>query len=735
MKINLLPKKKTIWRAANKGLHIFATIALIFNMSLLGVFINPQVADALTLQYKIEGQRKDASFTTGNICSGGGDCYTEGENVPFKLTINGLVSGDPYTVIVQHDYLDSTGLVGYDNFNTPGTWNGTASSVTLTNATTSAGLPNDITYDLNFTADATDVELQWYGLLGQDASDWNGAQLHVRLVEGVEQESIGNKEVPIQVIKILKLPSLTIEKEVISGDATADQFSFNVSPAINGQSIFNIASGDSSVFIDNISPDGNYTVTENGPANYQFVSGSGTNCTFVSDTATATVAAGKPATDATCTFSNDLTEGTLTVNKVLIPSNDPGLFNLKIDGVTAGTGANVGNGGTTGAQTVSTGSHTVAETAGNNTSLSNYTSVISGECDSQGNVTVGAGDNKVCTITNTRNTGDIKVNKKVDADGNGSFEGSNTEANNLGFVWGLDAEIPGRVMGSSETVVTGTYDVTENDGSVPNYHFVGWYTNGSNFSCEKPEFTSLPANISVSKDTTTEITLCNARDTGDLKIIKQDENQQRQPGVEFDIDGTTYFTDGSGEIFVQNVLTGDHTATETEPASYSFTSVTGLNCTNSNPSTATVVKDTTTTCTFTNTRNTAKVYFDKVVVGGGPGVDGDWEFKINNRGSFYDGDYVVLPTNSGPYDVTENSQYDSLYTLTDARGICSLVRGQIVMNVGATDGRCIVENTRNTAKVYFDKVVVGGGPGVDGDWEFKINNSGTSDDADYVVLP
>lgn len=39
---------------------------------------------------------------------------------------------------------------------------------------------------------------------------------------------------------------------------------------------------------------------------------------------------------------------TLTINKVVVPSDDSGKFNLQIDGSTAGTGANVGNGGTTG---------------------------------------------------------------------------------------------------------------------------------------------------------------------------------------------------------------------------------------------------------------------------------------------------------------------------------------------------------------------------------------------------
>ena len=95
--------------------------------------------------------------------------------------------------------------------------------------------------------------------------------------------------------------------------------------------------------------------------------------------------------------------GRLTVIKILSPSTDPGKFNLLIDGTTAGTGANVGNGGTTGAIVKPVGTHSVSETAATGTNLSNYTAVISGTgCASSGAVNLAAGDNITCTITNTR---------------------------------------------------------------------------------------------------------------------------------------------------------------------------------------------------------------------------------------------------------------------------------------------------------------------------------------------
>jgi len=53
----------------------------------------------------------------------------------------------------------------------------------------------------------------------------------------------------------------------------------------------------------------------------------------------------------------------LTVNKVVVPGTDPGKFNLTIDSLTLGAGADVGDGGTTGPVAVSAGNHTVGETA------------------------------------------------------------------------------------------------------------------------------------------------------------------------------------------------------------------------------------------------------------------------------------------------------------------------------------------------------------------------------------
>src|SRR5438093_12092124 len=96
-----------------------------------------------------------------------------------------------------------------------------------------------------------------------------------------------------------------------------------------------------------------------------------------------------PGDSKTCTITNTVRPSHLTVIKQLLPANDGGTFDLKIDGVTKA--AAVGNDGTTGSVEVSRGQHTVSEAGANGTTLDNYTAVVSGDCASDGTVTLNPG--------------------------------------------------------------------------------------------------------------------------------------------------------------------------------------------------------------------------------------------------------------------------------------------------------------------------------------------------------
>ena len=106
----------------------------------------------------------------------------------------------------------------------------------------------------------------------------------------------------------------------------------------------------------------------------------------------------------------------ITITKLLNPSDDPGLFNLEIDGESVRAEGPAGDGDTTGPIAATAGPHTVGESgAGTDLSLYDIQIVcrtgagaggVVAESDSASvQVTVSRGEALVCTITNTRKPG------------------------------------------------------------------------------------------------------------------------------------------------------------------------------------------------------------------------------------------------------------------------------------------------------------------------------------------
>lgn len=174
---------------------------------------------------------------------------------------------------------------------------------------------------------------------------------------------------------------------------------------------------------------------------------------------------------------------TITVNKACSPTNDPGLFNLRIDGVTYG--ANKPCGGTTGAITVGVGIHTVSETAGTGTILTNYFPTFSGACNVAGQVIISnPSDAVTCTITNTNIAplGTLVVIKNVVNDNGGTLTASNfivhvkTQGPPPTDIVGSPAAgvaspgrtysnlLPGQYIVSEDTLDTGFYALTSMSG-------------------------------------------------------------------------------------------------------------------------------------------------------------------------------------------------------------------------------------------------------------------------------
>ena len=514
--------------------------------------------------------------------------------------------------------------------------------------------------------------LYFCGRLGLDASEYPGASLSI----GVSPPSGGVENTAIATNQVLALPSITLTKEVVGGDASADEWSFNVSPSINGQSNFPTTAIDAdtaSVTIENVSPDGAFTITESGPTGYPFTAGSGSNCVFTGSTATANVTAGDPATNATCVFTNTFedtppppTTGTLTVYKN-VTNDDGGTLgsaNFSIN-VTDGdaydnsfAGVSTQAGGTI--LTLEAGSYTVSETA-----VSGYAGDFAA-CGSEGVISVTAGQNVDCTITNNDIAPTLTVNKIV--------SGGNKDASEFTLL--VDQTTV--TNGVATPFDAGTYTVSEvNDPA---------YTAVISGDCVEG---SVTLNLGDTKTCTiTNTIIVPPEETGTITVVKNMNNDAGGTAVFSDFPlfiGATSVT--SGEI--KTLPVGNYTISETnEQANYvaSFS--------NSCPQgSVNLDANETVVCTITNTYvppapTTGTLKVIKTVVGS---EDAPSTFTLNVSGS--NASPSSFPGSNAGTDVTIdiNSEYsvseDAVenYTVTYSE-FCS---GKMTAN-GAT---CTVTNT------------------------------------------
>jgi hypothetical protein len=262
--------------------------------------------------------------------------------------------------------------------------------------------------------------------------------------------------------------------------------------------------------------------------------------------------------------------GSITLIKELDPTSDPGKFDLQIDGSTEKDEASHSD--STVAVEVSIGTHTVGETADDETSLDDYSTTISCQ-DDQGAVTatpensatwsvkVGADQDIICTITNTRR-GKIVIEKVTDP---------RPDPTNTSFAFaaggGLSPTTFSLKDDESQTfdnLLPGSgYSVTE---TVPS----GWDLTSATCSDDSPV-----DNINVSPGETVICTFTNKATAPTLTVIKEVIND----------DGGT-LTAGDFDLFVNGdpVTSGvantlqagvEYTVSETEVAGYELAEISG----------------------------------------------------------------------------------------------------------------------------------------------------------------
>ena len=288
-----------------------------------------------------------------------------------------------------------------------------------------------------------------------------------------------------------------------------------------------------------------------------------------------------------------------------------------------------------------------------------------------------------------RCTGSVKVNKQVDLKGNGQYTGDNDDANKIGFRWGLDSQAPMRLMGSTAPEVkTGSHKITEKQ--IDGYAFTGWFANTaeSQHSCKNPQSTEWPT-ISVLKEKTTEITLCNQALKGQITIIKdakpnstKDFHFKFTPEAAIDVPDNFILDDdqgvpggndlhGKSKTF-SNLVTGKYEITEAATDNWNLKSIDCSDDSAANVSTNVTVEGRTVTinlepgqhvtCTFTNQKEhevegTVTVHKQTV-----PAHDEE-KFKITASGTgeidgnvtrtISDGQSQTYSVSKGTYNVSE----------------------------------------------------------------------------------
>ncbi|OGZ64607.1 MAG: hypothetical protein A2730_02850, partial [Candidatus Staskawiczbacteria bacterium RIFCSPHIGHO2_01_FULL_39_25] len=273
-----------------------------------------------------------------------------------------------------------------------------------------------------------------------------------------------------------------------------------------------------------VEPDENYTIIESIPNGWKFVSAECGGKPFVQGTVNETSATistrviGDEKT--TCTFINEKTtyETSLTINKVCVPEDDHGNFDLKLDGEDAPNGSHVPCGESAGPFPLDPGDYTVSEAAGPGTDLADYNTTYSTDCR-DGNVVLAQGEQKVCTITNTNKNyvppkkGKIKIEKEANG-GNGetfeySIEGPTSTT--------LLVPITGNSGTEDVEVDPGTYSIAE-------LHQDGWKFDSA--SCEGNAFDPEDDGVSSVIVTADQITTCTFKnrrtsEDGTLTISKK----------------------------------------------------------------------------------------------------------------------------------------------------------------------------------------------------------------------
>ena len=349
--------------------------------------------------------------------------------------------------------------------------------------------------------------------------------------------------------------------------------------------------------------------------------------------------------------------------------------------------------------------------------LSGYTFTgFSGDCDSNGDITVALGEHKTCTLTNNDIAPKLHLRKIVTNDNGGTatvadftLTANGTGSNDLSGTSPVDsgAGLQADTWALSETSVAG-YTASA-------WSCVGGTQNGSNIT------------VGIGGEATCTIT--NDDQAASITVYKTVVNDNGGTAQPDDFDLTLEGTPVSSGVTV-NVAPGTYTAGETLLSGYTFTGFSG-DCDSNGDITVALGEHK--TCTLTNNDIAPKLHLRKIVVNdnGGTATVADFTLTANGTGSNDLSGTSPVDSGAGLQADTWALSETSVAGYTASAWSCvggTQNGSNITVGIGG-EATCTITNNDIAPKLHLRKIVVNdnGGTATVADFTLTADGAGSND--------
>lgn len=524
-------------------------------------------------------------------------------------------------------------------------------------------------------------------------------------VTGWQQESATcSDEIPVGAIAVApgetvtctfvneELAKIVLVKNTVGGNGTFD-FTMTGAGLPTTAQLVTTANTATQTFSD-LDQDNTYSIAETVPEGWDLTSSS---CTGTGNTPASITP--NPGETVTCTFTNTK-KPKLTVTKVVINDNGGTKevvdFPLFVDQTSVVSGAT---------NIFTIGAHTVTET-----NQTGYAGVISGDCAANGSVTLAAGDDKHCTITNNDNAPSLTLVKQVVNDNGGTA---------LPTAWTLTATGPTSVSGaggatSGATFGAGTYSLSESAGPA-GYAAGQWSCTGTG--------TQNGTEITLGLGQSATCTIVNNDVAPKLTVIKHVINDNGGAAVAGDFTMNVTATSPSDASFAGDengtAITLDAGAYSVDESAFvGYAKTLGANCS------GTIAVGEEKTCTVTNDDIAPKLTVIKHVINDNGGAAEADDFTMNITGtnvsdpSFVGAEVpgVTVTLNAGNYVVSEDSSVNGY-----VGSFSNECTGAIAVGEEKT---CTITNNDKAPKLTLNKIVVNDNGGTSPESAWTLSATG-----------